>query len=336
MEVIMRKTVVGTFDSRADAEAVAALLIERGFDRAQIDLRSTGATTGPTSSRESTSWWEWLFGESEDRTFYSERVDRGGAILAVTTDDTGAERACRLMEAQGGDVDAGAQPTTSTAPPIREGASAAAGHAEAEQVLPVVEERLRVGKRPASSGKVRIYSRVAERPVEEQVPLREEHVRVERRPADRPAGDAAFREDVIEVEEIAEEAVVAKEARVVEEVVIGKDVEERVEEVRDRVRRTEIEVERAESGGRPAGRQSGDDAEFRRHWMETGRTSGLTYEQSDPAYRFGHQLGGGGQDWSAIEPDARRRWEERHPGTWARFAAPIRYGWECAGRRRAA
>ena len=45
----MRKTVVGTFDSREDAEQVAALLIERGFDRNDIDLRSTSATTGTSS-----------------------------------------------------------------------------------------------------------------------------------------------------------------------------------------------------------------------------------------------------------------------------------------------
>jgi stress response protein YsnF len=37
--------------------------------------------------------------------------------------------------------------------------------------------------------------------------------------------------------------VVAKEARVVEEVVVRKDAEERVQTVQDKVRRTEVEVE---------------------------------------------------------------------------------------------
>src|SRR5215208_5245795 len=64
--------------------------------------------------------------------------------------------------------------------------------------------------------RVRVRSYVVETPVQEQVNLREEHVSVERRPVDRAAspGDNLFRERTIEAEERAEEAVVAKEARV--------------------------------------------------------------------------------------------------------------------------
>jgi len=42
---------------------------------------------------------------------------------------------------------------------------------------------------------------------------------------------------------IAEQAVVAKEARVVEEILISKDVNERTETIRDTVRRTGADVE---------------------------------------------------------------------------------------------
>ena len=45
------------------------------------------------------------------------------------------------------------------------------------------------------------------------------------------------------MEERGEEAVVSKETRVTEELVIRKDVEERTETVSDTVRRTEVEVE---------------------------------------------------------------------------------------------
>ena len=81
--------------------------------------------------------------------------------------------------------------------------------------------------------------------MQEQVALREERVSVERRPVDRPiaAGDDAFRERTIEATETAEEAVVAKEARVTEEVVVRKQSEERTQTVSDTVRRTEVEVE---------------------------------------------------------------------------------------------
>jgi len=55
--------------------------------------------------------------------------------------------------------------------------------------------------------------------------------------------DEAFREGTLEVTERAEEAVVSKTARVVEEVVVGKQVEEHTETIRDTVRRTDVDVQ---------------------------------------------------------------------------------------------
>jgi stress response protein YsnF len=52
-----------------------------------------------------------------------------------------------------------------------------------------------------------------------------------------------FRERTIEATETAEEAVIAKDVRVKEELVLRKGVVENVETVRDTVRRTEVEVE---------------------------------------------------------------------------------------------
>jgi len=115
-----------------------------------------------------------------------------------------------------------------------------------EERIPVVEESLSVGKREVARGRVRVHSRVVETPVSEQVNLRNEEVTIERRPVSNPttaAGAEAFRERTVEVTETDEEAVVAKQARVAEEVVIRKDVQDRVETVSDTVRRTEVEVE---------------------------------------------------------------------------------------------
>jgi len=118
-----------------------------------------------------------------------------------------------------------------------------------DEVIPVAEEELHVGKREVGHGRVRIRSHVVERPVQEQVTLREERVSVERRPVEGTArtgsvndGDL-FRERSIEMEERAEEAVVSKEARVVEEVVVRKDADQRTETVSDTVRKTEVEVD---------------------------------------------------------------------------------------------
>jgi uncharacterized protein (TIGR02271 family) len=78
------------------------------------------------------------------------------------------------------------------------------------------------------------------------VRLREEHVVVNRTPVDRPATEAdfqAFKEGEIEVTESAERAVVGKEAHVVEEVSLGKEVSEREQVIHDTVRKTEVDVE---------------------------------------------------------------------------------------------
>jgi uncharacterized protein (TIGR02271 family) len=120
-----------------------------------------------------------------------------------------------------------------------------------DQVIPVAEETLRVGKRATEGGRVRVRSYIVETPVTEQVTLREEHVDVQRRAIDRPLTDAedVFEERTIEATEHAEEAVVGKAARVTEEVVIRKGASERVETVHDTVRRQEVEIEDSRTGG---------------------------------------------------------------------------------------
>lgn len=123
-----------------------------------------------------------------------------------------------------------------------------------EETLPVIEEELKVGKREVQRGGVRVYVHTTEIPVEEQVNLREERARVERRPVDRPATEAelaAAQDKSIELTETSEEAVVSKTARVVEEVVIGKEVRNRTETVGDVVRRTDVEVEREDQAREP-------------------------------------------------------------------------------------
>ncbi len=114
-----------------------------------------------------------------------------------------------------------------------------------EAVIPIVEEELEVGKRQVEAGGARIRTGVVETPVEQSVNLREEHVTVSRHAVNEPVTDAAaaFKEQNFEVTETDEVPVVAKTARVVEEVVVGKTATERTETVHDTVRRTDVEVE---------------------------------------------------------------------------------------------
>ena len=139
---------------------------------------------------------------------------------------------------------------------------------EGEVAIPVVEEDISVGKREVEGGGVRVQQRVEETPVREQVNLREEQVRVERRPVDQPvdatSASDAFQEGSFEVRERREEAVVDKQARVVEEVVVGKEVRDRTETVEDTVRRTDVDVQESPTQTRTAG------------YTETTGTTGYT------------------------------------------------------------
>lgn len=114
--------------------------------------------------------------------------------------------------------------------------------------IPVIEERMKIGKREVELGKVRISTRVVSDDVSEDVALREERVNVERRDMNQPISatdaDALFRDETIELTETAERAVVSKEAVVTGEVVIDKDVAARIERVEGTVRHTEVDVDR--------------------------------------------------------------------------------------------
>jgi len=225
----------------------------------------------------------------DDARAYAEGVRRGHALIAVRCDDDEVDRVVDILDnddvldlderqdawrSEGwsdygsGVADMGTGTATTSAGMMGDaGATGSSGTLgrdslqddrlsardrsmdRGDEVIPVAEEELHVGKREVSHGRVRIRSHVIERPVQEQVTLSEERVAVERRPVEGSLhagtvndGDL-FRERTIEMEERAEEAVVSKEARVVEEVVVRKQADQRTETISDTVRKTEVEVE---------------------------------------------------------------------------------------------
>ena len=144
--------------------------------------------------------------------------------------------------------------------------------------------------------------------------------------------------------ETAEEPVVSKQARVVEEVVVHKEVAEHTETVRGTARHTEVDVQREPEDATRARRVDGPPGLCRlRHHLPGALHHGVcqqwwrrmrTYE---PAYRYGYELGTNeryrGRDWAALEAEARRDWEARHPSTWERFKDAVRYGWNSVRTR---
>ena len=119
--------------------------------------------------------------------------------------------------------------------------------------MQLAEETLAVGKRAVGGATTRVRRFVVETPVQEQVSLRNEAVTLERHPVtdSRPVGTADFTDKVLEMTEMSEQAVVSKTARVVEEVNLRKDVTDRVETVKDTLRRDEVEIEKVPGETQP-------------------------------------------------------------------------------------
>ena len=229
-----------------------------------------------------------LFMPDDDRSAYSEGMRRGGYLLSVQVPDGfEAQAEAALERSDPIDIDERSQTWrqegwtgtgsaagstsytgttglsgTSDAGYAADAGSSTAGTADyvattgatgttgTDETIELVEEQLKVGKRQTAGGQVRVRTYVTERPVEEQVALRSERVTIERRPVDREVapGEAAFQERSLEATERNEEAVVAKTARVKEEIALHKDLESRTETVRDTVRSTDVEVEDDRTG----------------------------------------------------------------------------------------
>jgi uncharacterized protein (TIGR02271 family) len=282
----------------------------------------------------------------EEAGYYAEGVRRGGALVTVEAEDNMVERARSIMnrfhpvdinqrashwrEQGWKGYDAKAKPyNRQQVMKEREQFQSLGRGGEAR--LPVVEEKLAVGKREVETGGVRVHRRVTERPVQEQVNLREEHVHVERRPVDRPASSdmaGAFQEGTMEVRAKSEEPVVEKRARVTEEVVVNKDVEQRTETVQGTVRRSDVDVEQTGGGDMDRYRTA-----WRGHYQTQFARSGNKYEHYEPAYQYGMTLRNDPRyrdyDWNRLEPEARRTWEQRNPGTtWDQIKDAVRYSWE--------
>ena len=227
----------------------------------------TAHTAGTTHTGErQEGLWSWLFGDERERSHesafthesaYNQSLRSGGTVVTVTVEQTDAERVITILEEhRPTDIEEHAAQTTSGTAGY--GAVSAATTAQSqtygssvtgttggntEEVIALSEESLQVGKREVDRGTTRVRRYVVERPVEEQVRLRDEKVSVFRRPVtNATVGADAFSDKTIDVRETAEEAVVGKSARVVEEVVVRKGVEERSETVRDTLRKEEVEI----------------------------------------------------------------------------------------------
>jgi uncharacterized protein (TIGR02271 family) len=118
--------------------------------------------------------------------------------------------------------------------------------AKSPERIQLIEEQLRVDKRPVETGQVQIGKRAVEEQVSEQVELGQERLEINRTPVNKPIeGTAAGLGDnqTINVTLFGEEPVVDKQTFVKEEIDVNKVTDTRTQDVRDTVRREELVTE---------------------------------------------------------------------------------------------
>jgi uncharacterized protein (TIGR02271 family) len=351
----MHKTVVGLFEDSKQADRAMMELHNAGIPKENIkSVDSSGFKVQRVEGNEQSGagmliLLKRLFGTDYHTEYehssplYAEWLQKGGSLVAVNTDDRHVGEATRILETYGSTETTSRvsraemvekSPVNVDQRPLR-----SMGPTETDRdqrKLEVIEEELHVGKRKIQRGSVRVVKHVTETPVEETINLRDETVIIERRPLDRIANDADLKEladSRVEMIETAEEPVVSKEAHVKEEITISRKIVDREEKIRDKVRKTEVNIE----GMEPARVR---DVEFRKDFTTRFGKLGRDYSDYAPAYEFGSDLATDGRyrnrDWADIENDVRRQWESKRPGSWRDFSEAVRHGWKTMRDRRAA
>jgi len=267
----MTKTVIALFKTQSESQKAVQELVNLGLPQDRIDISKgympakEAKTTRNAEDKDSIrQFFDSLFGDDTDSKRLSEVARSCGSIVTVhavsaeeanraaqTLDQAGAANLDEL-EQMCGESTVSQQRVAQTNQHQPQGV--AQNKIATGTSIPVIEEDVQIEKREVETGGVRVRSRIVERPVEENLRLRQEHILVERNPMARPATQAdfgTFREGEAEFVEHKEVPIINKEAKVVEEVRIGKEVEQRQQVVRETERKTEVDVQQLNSVQQP-------------------------------------------------------------------------------------
>jgi uncharacterized protein (TIGR02271 family) len=254
--------IVAVYDKAGKAKDAVRALEASGFPPTDISLLNRESLTD-VEVRE-TGLWRRIFGRNvgdHESGVYGQTIESGGAVLTVRLQDSDVARAMKILDVHNpvdiAERGSSLPPTAATLPKSASAAPSASAPSLStpavtnrtvvnEEVLRLAEEQLDVSKRLVETGRARVRRFVVEKPVESRITLHEEHAEMLRRPVSDPAAvkDVDWSEKVIEITETAELPVITKTTRIAEEVVIRREGSDRVETVRETVRRQQVELER--------------------------------------------------------------------------------------------
>jgi len=255
--------VVTLFDTAEHAEFARKNLEKAGFSADDISIVGKKGLADNVIALREPGLWHRLFGrdiaEYEARV-YGKTVEAGGAVLTLRVPDTQLAKAMgilnqhHIVDVSRRAVETGMMASNEIATPaaVPTPPKPLTTEIDKGEVLRLAEEQLEVGKRLVTEGTTRIRRFFVEKPVEAKVTLHEEHVEIVRLAAADPTSikDVDWSEKTIEMTDTHEEPVLSKSVHLAEEVRVGKKATDRVETIRDKVRRQDVEVERTPVGGR--------------------------------------------------------------------------------------
>ena len=270
------ETLVAVFDTPEHARAAIDALKVGGFHEDDISMfdraRLTAGGSAMATSAKEPGVWRRLFGGDlyqHEAEVYGDTIERGGVVVSLRVLDSEVAHATGILDLHR-PIDVHDRALTSGIAPVAKVEAAMAAvtapitttqtvavtpkiAATHDEVLRLAEEQLQVGKRLVETGTTRVRRFTTEREVAQDVTLHEEHAEVLRRAITDPAyvGDIDWSDRAIEVAETAEQALVSKTARVVEEISLKNVGTEHIETVHEKLRRQQAEVTRVDASGRP-------------------------------------------------------------------------------------
>jgi len=297
----------------------------------------------------------------EEARYYEEEFNEGRILVTVKAGDR-YQAARDILRREGAydieDQGGGREMRSSigTAPTM--GTPAATGSIRDQERMQLREEELHPHVERVQTGEVTIGKEVVTEHQQMDVPLRRDEVVVERHPVERRPAEGDLRPgQEIRVPVSEERVTIEKQPVVYEEVGIARQTVQETEHVTGEVRREEARIERegdvpirgtGAMGGSPRSWQE-MSPQYRQRWQSRFGTSGGRWEESEPYYRYGHEMAIDpryqGREWSQVEPDLRREyssWAQRSgyshdESAWDRFRDQVRESWdEGRGMRRAA
>ena len=320
----MTHTLAAVFESRADAVHARDALVSAGFGGNTIELNDassatgaaqqfdTGAGPGPADDTLVDSirhFFGRLFGtEHRDHRLYAEAIRRGHVVLTVRAPDRDqAERAAVIVQ-NFGPLDMGRQRAQEAAGLWQGGASAPAGAAMQQSAAgsqqggpPQRDTGSSASGGGAQMGAAQSGASAGGAASPPGAPPSDSMQRAES-PAAMPQGPGA--------PGAAADAQQGAAARIYPTPNQGS-----------------LNIQRGDTLG------ISEDTYFHAHWLDTYSYIGGTYQEYDPAYRYGASMANNatyqGSAWEDVEPQLQSEWESRHPESrWEKFKEAVRAGWE--------